>query len=177
MADIKRSGKTKIGHDAIVGGVLGKEHKPTGQVVCIGGFVGESPLPNHVRLFTTMDFSECLDIPDDAIVYQEKVEKPGISGGTYVWVKRDRILSLTVVDPVRELSTFLQGPILRHSSARKMTYRASTAGFFSTPICTIIATIATVSMALCTRIKCPDPSDDCPEPDPPPEPDPESILV
>jgi hypothetical protein len=167
MADSKRSGKTKIAQDPIVGRVLGDEHKPISGVVCIGGFVGESPLANHVRLFTKMDFSECLDIPDDAVVHQEKVEKPGIPGGTYVWVKRRANLALTVVDPVGELSTFLQGPILRHSSARKMKSRAAAAGFFSTPICSIIVSLATVSLVVCTHIHCPEPTgdgdDECPD--------------
>ena len=168
--------KTNIDPDAIVSRVLGKEHKPTSGLVCIGGFVGESPLPNHVRLFTKMDFSECLDIPEDAVVCQEKVEKPGIPDGTYIWVKRSASLSLTVLDPIGELSTFLQGPILRHSSARKMKSRAATAGFFSTPICSIIVSVATVSLLLCTRVECPDPTDDCPE-TPEPIPDPESVIV
>ncbi len=50
------------------------------------------------------------------------------------------------------------------------------AGFFSTPICSIIVVTATITFILCTRVDCPDPTtEDCPEPDP--IPDPESIIV
>src|SRR4051794_24261500 len=120
MPSPKRPVRANNDQDPVVGRVLGKEHKPTKGVVCIGGFVGESPLPNHIRLFTRIDFSECLDIPEDAVVNREKVEKPGIPQGSYVWVKREATLGLTVVDPGSELSTFLEGPILKQILTKRM---------------------------------------------------------
>ena len=183
MAEKKSKRPVKVDSDPIVSRLLGEEHKPVAGLICIGGFVGQSPLANHVRLFTKIDFSECLDIPEDAIVGQEKVRKPGIPDGTYIWLKRNTVLSLAVVDPIGEVSTFLQGPILRHTSASKMKLSgrvgAGGAGFFSTPICSIIVSVATVTLLLCTRVECPDPTDDCPEPDPPPTftEDPESVIV
>ena len=89
MASSKRPDSKKVAHDPIVGRVLGEKHKPVGGLVCIGGFVGESPRPECVRLFTKMDFSECLDIPESAIVGHEKVQKPGFPDATYIWVKRN----------------------------------------------------------------------------------------
>jgi hypothetical protein len=178
MAPSKRSGNPEVEPDTVVSSVLGKEHNPIGHVICIGGFVGESPRTNHIRLFTKIDFSECLDIPKDAIVGHEKIERTGIPGGTYVWIKRDANVALTVVDPMVQLSTFLQGPILRSSSATTTMRRGGVGagGFFSTPICTIIVSIATVTFIICSRVTCPDPTtDNCPEPDPIPEP--ESIIV
>jgi hypothetical protein len=167
----KRKGIGEVEVNPIVSNVLRDTH-PRGDVICVGGFVGESPRTNHLRLFTKIDFSECLDIPLEAIVGREKVERPGIPGGTYVWVKRDANVELTVAEPEAQLSTFLQGPILKVSpAARKLSAgrggppAAAAAGFFSTPICTIIVSIATASLLICTRVKCPDPTENgCPEP-------------
>jgi hypothetical protein len=153
--------------DEIVRQVLGDAHEPIAGVVCVGGFVGVSPRANNIRLFTTMDFSECLDIPLEGIVSHEKVERPGIPGGTYVWIRRDAVVGLSVVEPRKQLTSFLQGPILRdHPAAARISVGTvgGGAGFFSTPICTIVVSLATVTILVCTRIRCPDPSDECPEP-------------
>ena len=168
--------------DKIVEQVLGGAHEPTGGVVCVGGFVGVSPRADHIRLFTKMDFSECVDIPVEAIVSHEEVERPGIPAGTYVWIRRDAVLGLSVVEPAAQLTTFLQGPILRNNpAAARISIGGSRggAGFFSTPICSILVSLATVTIVVCTRVHCPDPSDECPEP---PEPisfteGPESVIV
>ena len=153
--------------DEIVQQVLGDANEPTADVVRVGGFVGVSPRANNIRLFTTMDFSECLDIPLERIVGHEKVERPGIPGGTYVWIRRDAVVGLSVVESRKQLTSFLQGPILRdHPAAARIS--AGTpgggVGFFSTPICTIVVSLATASLVVCTRIRCPDPTDECPEP-------------
>lgn len=152
--------------DEIVQQVLGDAHEPTAEVVCVGGFVGVSPRADHVRLFTTMDFSECLDIPIEKIVSHEKVELRTTPGGTYVWIRRDAVVGLSVVEPQKQLTSFLQGPILRdHPAAARISVGATGGvGFFSTPICTIVVSLATASLLVCTRIKCPDPTDECPEP-------------
>ena len=127
---------------------------------CLGGFVGQSPLANHIRLFTTLDFSECLDIPEDAILNQEKVHNPGAPAGTYLWLKRDANIAFTVVDPAEDVVTFLQGPILEQNpEATTMNVGSVGAvGLFSTPICSIIGTIltsmATFTFVVCTRVKC-----------------------
>ena len=167
--------------DEIVQRVLGDAHEPTGGVVCVGGFVGVSPRANNIRLFTTMNFSECLDIPLEGIVSYEKVERPGIPGGTYVWIRRDAVVGLSVVEPRKQLTSFLQGPILRdHPAAARISVGAARGGvgFFSTPICSLVVSLATASLLVCSRIGCPDPTGDdgCPEP-PEPVSFTESVIV
>jgi hypothetical protein len=162
-------GRVKIDNDPVVDRVLGADHEPIRGVICVGGFVGRSPRADHIRLFTAMNFSECIDIPEDSIVGQEKIQKPGIPDGTYVWFYRDANISLTVVDPNSEVSTFLEGPLLQQSpAASKMAMAgAGGMGILSTPICSIIVISAVTSVLLCTRIHrlCPDPTTEhCPEP-------------
>jgi hypothetical protein len=150
--------------DEIVQQVLGDAHEPTAALVCVGGFVGVSPRANNIRLFTTMNFSECLDIPLEAIVSHEKVQRPGIPGGTYVWIRRDAVVGLSVVEPRKQLTSFLQGPILRdHPAAARISVGTpgGGAGFLSTPICSIVVSLA--SVLVCSRIVCPAPTDEgCP---------------
>jgi hypothetical protein len=177
MAGVKKTAKRKIDHDPVVSAVLGNRHEPVGDVICIGGFVGESPRADHIRLFTKIDFSECLDIPEDKIVGVQKVQKVGIPDGTYVWVKRSAVIGLTVIDPVVGQSAFLQGAILRSNPtiAKRMRARGAQAGIISTPICSIVViTVVTFTLVVCTRVDCPDPTDDCPEP---PEPEPPNTTI
>jgi hypothetical protein len=165
--------KSAIKPDPVVGRLLGGRHDPLGRLICIGGFVGESPRDGHVRLFTTLDFSECLDIPERAIVGHEKVEKPGVPGGSYVWVKRGTVLSLTTVSPDDGQSIFLQGPLLNSNAAvRKMrTQGLQGAGFFSSPFCFVVVATATVSLLICTVNEPPE------GPDPDPDPDPDGPII
>jgi hypothetical protein len=169
--------------DKIVEQVLGGTHEPTANVVCIGGFVGVSPRADHIRLFTKIDFSECVDLPVEAIVNHEEVERPGVPAGTYVWIRRDAVIGLSKVEPATQLTSFLEGPILRNDPAAARISIGGVgagAGFFSTPICSVvILSIVGFTLVVCTHVHCPDPSDECPEP---PEPisfteGPESILV
>jgi len=168
--------------DKIVEQVLGDAHEPTASVVCIGGFVGVSPRADHIRLFTKIDFSECVDIPVEAIVNHEEVERPGVPAGTYVWIRRDATIGLSVVEPATQLTSFLQGPILRNNPAAARISIGGVsdgAGFFSTPICSILVSLATVTLVVCTRVHCPHVTDECPET---PEPisfteGPESVVV
>jgi hypothetical protein len=153
--------------DKIVEQVLGDAHEPTANIVCIGGFVGVSPRAEHIRLFTKIDFSECVDIPVEAIVNHEEVERPGVPAGTYVWIRRNAVIGLSVVEPATQLTSFLQGPILRNSPAAARISIAGErggAGFLSTPICSILVSLATASALVCSYALCPDPTDDgCPE--------------
>jgi hypothetical protein len=182
MANDKKLVKRAIEGDLVVSNVLGKPpHEPLGDIVCVGGFIGESPRADHVRLFIKIDFSQCLDIPNDNIVGMHKVQKEGIPEGTYVWIKRSAQIGYTAVDPVDGQSTFLQGAILRSNPAvaAKMRARGQDAGIWSTPICSVIVvslvSVATVTFLICSRVDCgPDYTDIdvCPDP-----PEPVSVIA
>ncbi len=58
------------------------------ETMIVAGYLGDSSVEGHARLYLVPDLSDYLEIPKDSILHQDKV--PGDQlGGVYVWIQRD----------------------------------------------------------------------------------------
>jgi hypothetical protein len=151
----KKSG-SRPDRDVFVQELLAEGGDVGTNVTSIAGLVGDSPRTGYTRLFTNPDLSECLDIPDEAIVRHQPLDRSKSPlGGSQVWVSSNATLIRTNIDTVDAESAFLQGDITQDvlpMAASSGDFNLQ-AGLLSTPVCTVVSIIATVSMALCTRNK------------------------
>jgi hypothetical protein len=80
----------------------------------IRGYVADSPIKDCVRLFTTLNFDVCVDIPKDKIIHVEEVSKDKMEfGGTCIWVPKDAELTYTRIERSKIEAQFIEGKIMR----------------------------------------------------------------
>lgn len=78
--------------------------------VLLSGFVGDSPEPNHARLYLDPELRSYVDIPNDAILFSKPVpEERSALGGSFLWIKRDA--ELLYHKSTRLKARFLEGRI------------------------------------------------------------------
>jgi len=77
----------------------------------LAGWLGDSSLPNHTRLYFDPQLGNYVEIPDDAILHaQDQPAGSSLPGASYVWIKKEALLThKTSTDKAR--SKFLEGPI------------------------------------------------------------------
>ena len=74
------------------------------------GYLGDSSDPGHTRLYFDAQLASYVEIPDDAILYQQEASKDQSAlGANYVWVKRDAPLIHGPIGPNRLKASFLEG--------------------------------------------------------------------
>jgi len=79
----------------------------------INGYIGESSLDEHFRVYFDDELNNFIEIPNDSVLKCEKRPKESFPlGGSYIWVKSDSIF--TYGNPQhynRPKSTFLEGKL------------------------------------------------------------------
>ncbi|MGB9168754.1 MAG: hypothetical protein WCB31_07505 [Nitrososphaeraceae archaeon] len=80
----------------------------------INGYVADSPIKDCVRLFTTLNFDVCVDIPKHKIIHVEEVSKDRMEfGGTCIWIPKDAELTYTKIERSKIEAQFLEGKIMQ----------------------------------------------------------------
>jgi hypothetical protein len=80
----------------------------------IKGYVADSPIKDCVRLFTTLNFDVCVDIPKDKIIHVEEISKDKMEfGGTCIWVPKDAELTYTKIERSKIEAQFIEGNIMQ----------------------------------------------------------------
>ena len=77
----------------------------------LAGWLGDSSLPNHTRLYFDPQLSNYVEIPDEAILHsQDQPAGSSLPGANYVWIKKEALLThKSSADKAR--AKFLEGPI------------------------------------------------------------------
>ncbi|MFN0037062.1 MAG: hypothetical protein ACKVUS_18560, partial [Saprospiraceae bacterium] len=111
MATTKGQG---VRRDAFVKNVR-PDPKSTEELVLLQGYIGDSDIPGHVRVYSDPVLSDFIELPEQDILYAEPVsteEDP--LGGSRLWVKQTTVF--TAGDPNhanRIKSSFLEGDIVK----------------------------------------------------------------
>lgn len=80
----------------------------------IKGYVADSPIKDCVRLFTTLNFNICVDIPKDKIIHIEEVSKDKMEfGGTCIWLPKNAEITYTKIERSKIEAQFLEGNIMQ----------------------------------------------------------------
>ena len=109
---MEKNEKISIKYDAFVKAVR-PDPKSTENTVYLEGFIGESSIPNHFRLYSDASLNDFVEIPTDAVIHSiahSKEESP--LGGSKLWVKQDAIY--TYGNPAmanRPQGSFLDGDL------------------------------------------------------------------
>ena len=104
----------KVRRDAFVKNVR-PDPKSTEDLVLLQGYIGDSDLAGHVRVYSDPALSDFIELPEQDILYCvpiEPAEDP--LGGSRLWVKKTTVF--TAGDPRlvnRVKSSFLEGDIVR----------------------------------------------------------------
>lgn len=91
--------------------IVGNPANPP-KTMLLTGFLGDSSMEAHTRLYFDPSLNTYVEIPDDAILHTEpraKEESP--LGGEYVWVKAEAQLTHSTPAPDNSRAQFFDGPI------------------------------------------------------------------
>jgi hypothetical protein len=109
---MEKNEKGSIKYDAFVKAVR-PDPKSTEQTVYLEGFIGESSLPDHFRLYTDASLNDFVEIPTNAVVHSvANTKEESALGGSKLWVKKDAIY--TYGNPAmtnRPQGSFLEGDL------------------------------------------------------------------
>ena len=103
--------------------------KPRTRTVRLAGFPGRSPEPDATRLWLDLDFTQYVDVPNEAIRHSRTLDE---DSGTMVWVDASATLRWGVAQSVEVQADFLGGSItdahLGQSGAQAAAAAAGMAG-------------------------------------------------
>jgi hypothetical protein len=89
-----------------------KDPKNPPDTLMLTGYLGASSESAHTRLYFDPTLNAYVEIPNDAILHTEPVAEDGL-GASYVWIKRDAVLTHGPAAAQRAKGTFLEGPIMQ----------------------------------------------------------------
>ena len=109
MAENKGRDRPDLRPDRIVEAVLGRD-APSNLITLIG-FLGESSVRGHHRLFVNPALTCWLDVPDADIVYRHRIpeEEDKYGGRSVLYVKREAVLLKGEVTTAEAEAEFLDG--------------------------------------------------------------------
>ncbi len=111
---MEKNEKVSIKYDAFVKAVR-PDAKSTEDTVHLEGFIGESSVPDHFRLYSDASLNEFVEIPTDAVLHaiaNSKEESP--LGGSKLWIKKSAVY--TYGNPAmtnRPQASFLDGDLMQ----------------------------------------------------------------
>ncbi len=89
-----------------------KDPKAPPDALVLSGYLGTSSEKGHTRLYLDPQLSDCVEIPDGAILHSQEIPPEASPlGGSYVWIQRDAELIHGSPGGVRSKGTFLEGRI------------------------------------------------------------------
>ena len=76
------------------------------------GFLGKSARDGYWRLYLSPDLGDFVDIPEDAIIHREQLDRERSTlGGTIIWIRREANIVHTRIESREAQAEFLQGGI------------------------------------------------------------------
>jgi hypothetical protein len=109
---MEKNAKVSIQYDAFVKAVR-PDSKATESTVFLEGFIGESSLADHFRLYSDASLNDFVEIPTNAVVHSiANSKEESALGGSKIWVKKDAIF--TYGNPAmdnRPQASFLDGDL------------------------------------------------------------------
>jgi hypothetical protein len=83
----------KVAFDEFVKNVR-PDAKSTEPIVYLSGFLGESPVEGHIRVYADVSLNQFVDIPKNAVAHSVPMTKEESSfGGSHLWVKQNEVAS------------------------------------------------------------------------------------
>jgi hypothetical protein len=111
MADNPKSGRQAAEGGGFVSRLVADPAHPP-DVAALAGYPGASSLDGHVRLYLSVDLSESVDIPEDAVLLRQPVADDPL-GMAYLWIRRDAELTRKGRGQAASKARFLSGEIQR----------------------------------------------------------------
>ena len=109
---MEKNAKVSIQYDAFVKAVR-PDSKATENTMFLEGFIGESSLTDHFRLYSDASLNDFVEIPTSAVIHSIAHSKEESAlGGSKIWVKKDAIF--TYGNPAmdnRPQGSFLDGDL------------------------------------------------------------------
>lgn len=109
--------------------------KSTDQIVYMNGFVGESPIEGHIRVYSDISLNNFTDIPRNAVAHVAANPRDGnIIGGSSLWIRRSELADKGAAAPA---GSFLEGDIYSNYARNMYSPVApSPRGFTLPTVCT-----------------------------------------
>lgn len=105
-------------YDDWVGSVR-PDPRNTDKLTMLQGYIGQSSEAGHIRVYSDESLNSFVEVPEDAIVYAQKLSTAESAlGGSKLWLRSDSVV--TYGDPKsanRPKSTFLEGDIMQQYAA------------------------------------------------------------
>ena len=108
--------KSKSSKDGFVSKVVA-DPANVPDTLLLSGWLGDSSMPGHTRLYFDPQLSSYVEIPDDAILHtQDQAPETSPLGGSFVWIKKDAVLTHKTT-AAQAKAKFLEGPIAGQAAA------------------------------------------------------------
>jgi hypothetical protein len=111
---MEKKEKVSIKYDAFVKAVR-PDAKSTEDTVHLEGFIGESSVPDHFRLYSDASLNEFVEIPTDAVLHAiANSKEESHLGGSKLWIKKSAVY--TYGNPAmtnRPQASFLDGDLMQ----------------------------------------------------------------
>ena len=111
---MEKNEKVSIKYDAFVKAVR-PDSKSTEDTVHLEGFIGESSVPDHFRLYSDASLNDFVEIPMDAVLHAiENSKEESHLGGSKLWIKKSAVY--TYGNPamtIRPQASFLDGDLMQ----------------------------------------------------------------
>lgn len=89
-----------------------KDPKAPPDALVLSGYLGTSSEAGHTRLYLDPQLSDCVEIPNEAILHSQEIPPEASPlGGSYVWIQRDAELIHPGPEGTSSKGTFLEGRI------------------------------------------------------------------
>lgn len=128
---------------------------PEREFLALTGFAGESQLSGYLRLYTSPDLTEGLEVPERLIRKRDLAKGDCRFELQTIWLNNDAEIRPISVDALEAEADFLNGDMVGEMLPEVTRAGGNLdvpAGIVTGPVCTIIASLATVSMAFCTKV-------------------------
>lgn len=136
------------------------------KVKLVQGYLGKSASAGLVRIYTNVELSEHIDVPEAAVLHTLEVPDDHF-GAQYIWIDRDA--EVTVRDTSRsELKTrFMAGPLAESAADSGANQAAAQAAFAAAPSFVQICPTPSFNPATCPteNFRCPSALGACPSVD------------
>lgn len=98
------------------------EPSGTTQLVVVNGYIGDSPQPDHVRIYFDSRLSRFVDVPETAVRHQEDIANSNPPGAQRIWLDPDAEIKIA---PQTTTAKFLDGNVARTYAARVRTQQTA----------------------------------------------------
>jgi hypothetical protein len=104
----------RIPRTSFVAAVLGEDPADAPLVRCLTGYLGNSAVDGHTRIYLTLDLDQWIDVADSDVLYVAEPPETAASAGSLIWIRAGAIVRpKPTSDDATTLERYFAGDVYR----------------------------------------------------------------